>query len=565
MEKCVYTPRRHWDGSQLPMENLFKMEDVVGKFRINASPPESIDWQGQKCVAFGIAASRSDIGRMMTRNLEDLETSMKYVLLGRAVNDSGLYAAIPEDLTLLSDNRQLSANNYNFTRDARNREWMAVAGRWLMTSIDGDKARAAEWRRGRLINPQAWSKWKTSFSQAQRELALAVYWGSGQPTRYPELTSLRFRNTASGGLRNILLYEGSVVTRTIYNKSAHRNPTKVVPIWRRMNGRLSRLLVIWVAVIIPFAEFMEEVFRRQEGSPGDTAGDGQEGSRHGYLFSIRYSGEPEFVSQATLREACKAITSSIFGISLNLQSMRHVLKAFIHHFIDNKAYSWAGEALDDKGDDNDEDELARAGEELAGHSATAGRVYYAIETMDTAFLRSMFMCSAVHNMFGLGVEAARTWALEDGGEAVDFESGFQQARQEEAAKQMLHDDLIRAVLPASSKLHPHQVKVLGYLANPGVRDIVYVAPTGAGKSVSFMLPALANNGGQFILIEPTVALQHDMARRLEKAGIAAYVWTPKLADRHAEAGSSKVSVNPWAFFLILNSAPLFPWNEGACL
>lgn len=162
----------------------------------------------------------------------------------------------------------------------------------------------------------------------------------------------------------------------------------------------------------------------------------------------------------------------------------------------------------------------------------------------------MFLCSAVHNMFGLndklmGINQDNT-----------FEVTIQQARQEETARQIMDEDLVQAILPGSTKLHDHQKQVLRHLTDSTIRDIVYIAPTGAGKSVAFMLPALANNGGQFVLIEPTVALQQDMARRLEKAGISTYTWRPAMTDRAFEAKSGRVSHD-----FLIPSPSCFNWDR----
>lgn len=543
MEKTVYTAMSARDGTQLPLERIFKLEDEVGAFRLHASPPENVEWRGDKCVAFGIVASRDTIGAMMREQLTSLDQTMKAVLLGHGTNDRTICEVVPCDLRLLSDDGNLEALDHNFTMDARNAKWMDKASRLLLSTIDADPQMTKAWRTGGKFNQQQWLKWKIAYAEAQRELSLATYWGSGQPTRYPELMSLRFRNTQNGGTRNILLYGDAITTRTIYNKSAWRDPSKASSTWRRMNDWLSRIIVIWIAVVVPFAEFMEYQATKACKAVDDEKDGGQmQYRRNGFLFSINCFGTPTFVTQPQMRDLCKGLCMRRFGHKINLAEMRHLLKAFIHHFIDNKAHTWAGEAIGDAAEDDDE--MAVVGEQLAGHSVKASRVYYAIETRGSPFLRSMFMCSAVHRMFGFGTTTANaneSWTFDDPDD--NFEASVQADRQRQTSKLWNGEDLVGTVVPGS-KLHPHQREVLDHIANPSVRDIIYVAPTGAGKSVAFMLPALANDGGQYVLIEPTKALQHDMARRLEAASITIYVWMPAITDREQEAKGARVSKRP---------------------
>ena len=60
----------------------------------------------------------------------------------------------------------------------------------------------------------------------------------------------------------------------------------------------------------------------------------------------------------------------------------------------------------------------------------------------------------------------------------------------------------------------------------GLPEIVAVLPTGAGKSLLFILPASMPNAGVTIVVLPLVSLQLNMLQRLKAAGITASVWSP---------------------------------------
>jgi ATP-dependent DNA helicase RecQ len=67
-------------------------------------------------------------------------------------------------------------------------------------------------------------------------------------------------------------------------------------------------------------------------------------------------------------------------------------------------------------------------------------------------------------------------------------------------------------------LRPGQAEVIG-AAEVG-RDVLFVAPTGSGKSVAYWVPALASPG-LTLVVSPLIALMTDQVARLRRAGVAA--------------------------------------------
>ena len=63
-----------------------------------------------------------------------------------------------------------------------------------------------------------------------------------------------------------------------------------------------------------------------------------------------------------------------------------------------------------------------------------------------------------------------------------------------------------------------------YAIQQGESPIVVVMPTGAGKSVLFMLPAFVQVGGVSIVVVPLKALRADMVVRCRKVNIRCAVW-----------------------------------------
>ena len=68
------------------------------------------------------------------------------------------------------------------------------------------------------------------------------------------------------------------------------------------------------------------------------------------------------------------------------------------------------------------------------------------------------------------------------------------------------------------ELRPGQAAVIG--AAEAGRDVLFVAPTGSGKSVAYWVPALASPG-LTLVVSPLIALMTDQVVRLRRAGVAA--------------------------------------------
>ncbi|KUI64437.1 hypothetical protein VM1G_11234 [Cytospora mali] len=539
MHKYVYYPADNQTGGQLPLTICFDMEDKVIKVRSGESPQANIEWSGDSrtvLCGFGIQAKCRDIGEMMEANLTHLEEDMEKLLFGKSVYSKEVVEVIPEDLGTILDDKRNETVGFSFLQHKQNQAMASAAERFLLRSIDRDAELKKRWLPGRLLNGGESKRYMGLAETARKRLALGVYWGSGQPVRGTEIMSLRWKNTSAGGARNILIHDGAVATRTAYNKSRWREKTRTSHIWRRLTARCSRLIVIWIAVILPFLEFLEDI--NCEG------GDGKEKElSNGYLFSKTTTGKEEVIGTNPITEELKKVTAVQFGKGINLQEMRHILIGFAHRFVDTKAAADELAIRPDLQDDSGDKEVCDMVDEQAGHSAYAGRVYYAIEFDQGAkFDRAMFLSTATINLFRVSGTKRKGVGDDDGDNTVA--EALQQGRRQELGRVLRNPAELESVLACGSRirLRDHQRRVLMALAGNTAGDIVHVAPTGSGKSMSFMLPALLSSGGRFILIEPTRALQDDMSRRLEEANINAYNWRPTLTDRSDKLEVTKVVV-----------------------
>ena len=81
------------------------------------------------------------------------------------------------------------------------------------------------------------------------------------------------------------------------------------------------------------------------------------------------------------------------------------------------------------------------------------------------------------------------------------------------------------------KLRKCQIKPIDNILNG--TDTMVIAPTSAGKSAIYQIPAIVNRSSQWTLvIEPTLALIADQVHQLKELGIAAEMLTGRNKDEH---------------------------------
>jgi hypothetical protein len=86
-------------------------------------------------------------------------------------------------------------------------------------------------------------------------LLIPIHVTGGQPGRGTEITTLRCAN-AMQSMTNIFIKEGQVMIGTEYHKSmAVMDQLKVIP--RFLPDRVGKLLVIYLAAVLPFRQLMD--------------------------------------------------------------------------------------------------------------------------------------------------------------------------------------------------------------------------------------------------------------------------------------------------------------------
>ena len=84
-------------------------------------------------------------------------------------------------------------------------------------------------------------------------LLFLVHFSGGQPSRGPELVSIQIRNTADGGIRNVFIDRGAVMTVVGYHKGYTRTEQLKI-VHRFLPREVGSLMVYYLWLVLPFWE-----------------------------------------------------------------------------------------------------------------------------------------------------------------------------------------------------------------------------------------------------------------------------------------------------------------------
>ena len=503
------------DGLWTPLYWMFQTQSKLAGIVRNMPSEARLFWNGEDCHYEAHVVNLDNVSTAMTRHLKAVEDRLEQLLLGHS-------APVPP-LDQIADDRTNGNRGFSFLTHPDNKEWAEAAGRLLiMKTMVSDETLRARWMRQGRPNQAQFEIYRREALSLQTMLLAAVHLMGGLPVRKSEMLTLRYFNTAAGGLRNIFIWKGYVVIRTVGDKTFwYRGERKV---WRVLPQRLSRVVVTFIAVIAPFLETMELQW---------TEGNG----KCPFLFSRRFCRlEPDLVSARDMTEAVKAALLRGLPNAMTVAAWRHVAIAFGRRYLTGELVDRLTAAADE--DDDDTIDL------MAGHTTRSAEMHYAREIDEG---------SKLDEFLALGFKWHRLWRLTsakrelDDSDAEDGRPAWDRQQQErlEGLEHLLTDDEFRRMCRISDvQLRDHQRRVFETMA-AGVDKFLYVAGTGAGKSVVFALPAYAMPSTMIVVVQPTRGLQRETLARLRSYGIKGMIFPPEEGEDE-EVVPSVVLVTPEA-------------------
>lgn len=497
-------------------------EGVVAGLRERTLLPANCDWKGSTLYIDSLVLSREDIRAVICASQEAAAEGIQPLLLGL---DPANIPVPPLEAVL--DDRSNHYLGFSFLREPKNAAWVDDCKRRLAVHIQADGKQHGEWIRNGVINIDRRRQYEEARIKFLGRLLAAVHMTSGQPVRRPQILGLRWENTLEGSLRNVFVGRGRVLVRTIGGKSMAKVGEQVV--WRSLPTVLSRIVVIYLATVIPFSRALDV-------SSGNT-----DPGINPFLFAKGplVGGAGQFPDDS-LTKNIKDVSVATISQSINVKTWRHICIAFGLKFIPHST------VIDDE-DADDPDTIMHA---MSGHSAQTGmRVYAREQGTSDNFELFLSYSTTWQRFWNIGSGQATKHDMEemDG----DVMSREQQESRRVDGPELFCDEMLQNMFRrADAQLRNHQREVLEAIGMGG--PILYVAGVGGGKTLAFALPAYAQPDGMTVVIQPLRSLLADTAQRLREWGIKATVWE----GAEPEGSCSVLLVAPeslgshtWTFFI----------------
>jgi superfamily II DNA helicase RecQ len=493
------------------------------KIHFNTTSRGHVEWCNGDELLYKSAQFRMAQFRGMVHGLVfEAQRVIREELLFCGGNKQGEMPAI--DLNWLRDNPTDSRPGWNFLHDQRTR--LPMDGKdWVFDRIGSNADIRQQFERSTSesgINRQGVEEYMMNVARFREKILVLMHIAGGQPARATELLSIRHSNTQKGGHRNIFIEDGMVVFVARYHKGyAMSGDVKIIH--RYLPREIGELLVLYLWLILPFQQRMQAAVY-------------QEDAMSSHIWP-KDAGGKKWTSDR-ISKAMRNATMIGLGHALTIRDYREVAIGISRKFMRGTT-----SFQEDEGEDKEEDDIA---DEQAGHGSHVAGMVYARGVMEMAGVvmskRRQFRTSSTDWHRFLGFASATEEMKQDGGKRkCPFELDADEGRFQRWKRLRSMDAVqeFKKMVKKDVGFRGNQEQAMEAI-KAGVSPIVCVMPTGAGKSVLFMLPAWAEPGGTTIVVVPLIALRKDMMRRCEELGISCASWE----SRKPPDGESIVMVTP---------------------
>jgi superfamily II DNA helicase RecQ len=501
-------------GSHGPMQWMLDLRTYGLKIHYNTTSRGHVEWKGYdellyKDLHFSMAQFRSMVHGLTTESRRLLMEDLLFFKSRTAEQ----VPKIPWEG--LRDNPTDDRPGWNFLKDHRTR--MPVDGeRWLYDRVGGNPS-----IRGRFLKPETRSgvdgqgveRYMGRVMEFREKLAVLVHIVGGQPARGPEILSVRHSNTVKGGHRNIFIEDGMVVFVTRYHKGyAVGGDVKIIH--RYLPQEVGELVVWYLWLVLPFQQRLEAMVWEKEA-----------------MSSHMWPADPSGRKWTTerLRQVLKRESKVGLGQELTVAAYREIAIGISRKFM-RGATAFGVEEGEENEEWNEENVAAAIADEQAGHTSHVAGLIYAREIMEQAGAvadkRQQFRRSSAdwHRFLGFQSAIDEGYACKKRKRAP-FESEADESRMERLGRLRKMDVVaqLKRMMGKDAVFRGVQEEAIKAIT-AGESPVVAVMPTGAGKSLLFMLPAWAEQGGTTVVVVPLIALRRDMMRRCKKLGISCAEW-----------------------------------------
>lgn len=358
-------------------------------------------------------------------------------------------------------------------------------------------------------------------------LAGLFHYSSGQPARGTELLSIHHENPGNGMLRNIFLYQGLVAVVPQYHKGYNRDKSLKV-VYRFLPRSIGSLFVWYLWLVRPFYTLIQH-------NAHPSVQESHLARATSSLLWSEASGT-QHTSSKWLRQSIEQATERWMGQKINLSTMRHLLIAMGRRIsgADRMLGELSKEEVDEMVDAAEDEER----ELQAGHTALTARTIYALD-IQHMFTRRF---DRAHGQYRVSKEWHAALGFQPAtkpDESLDLPKPKPKIKDMADRIQCNYKRLLRENFGKQAVFRPLQEKVIRAIMS-GETVVAFIAGTGSGKSLTFLLPACFPGYGQTIVIVPLAALRHDIAEQCKQHSIRVSVW----ADGHCDQSASIILATP---------------------
>ncbi len=445
---------------------------------------ENAIWLDESKRALAVGDKELELDNLrhgVKKMIEDLHQALKTLMNG--ADCDGLY---PE-LGGIRDNLQNGSPGYSFLSDPRNLQSKETIGAWaglpsvckLLMSSDNDF--------GKMVN-QRWN-WDTTYLEAWLEsakkflelLACVVHLTGGGPPRAEEAVTFAIKN-CNGKMRNLCIHGKHAVFVGQYHKSQNING-RFKLLARVLPESVSKILIQYLYLVRPMEIMLLRVL----------------GEKTANAEAFFYSSRNKVWSGEQYRIRFSRTIDMFLNEGLGIQEWRHASVAIRR----------------DHGINCPEESGELFGDLQTGHvGATAhayGRTESYFTTMTSSECLGYFRSSKAWHVF-LGLAAGSlVKGSESSGEVVIrkneiiYHHVWRPQQQRSSGNLIVNAQIIEALIRmtgnAKARLRPNQVQPI--LATLQRQDnLLVVMPTGGGKTLVYMLPAMLEENKVTVVITP---------------------------------------------------------------
>src|SRR5258706_2721059 len=416
-------------------------------------------------------------------------------------------------------------------------------------------------------------RWRGVMKQYERHLVyfqelllVLCHLTGGMPSRAPEILSVRHRNTASGGFRNIVVEDGLIayVPRTGKNYMA---TGKMKIIHHYLPREVGELTLYYLWLVLPYWERVcvsiggedvklspfvwgqpegheprkEEESKEEDESKGDNEGDNSKGLDDNDHIYHQVGPWYNKWTSARMREIIKRESRKAMGEKgqFHISAWRNMIRAIGVRFLHRPFQFDEDEEWKDESDEIWDEQFSHGGQmgemmygrllsEMPGEGASQKAKFRHISQLWHRFLQfpSVWNPSSrigVHDQLLQQGQIQRRIQMR----SIDIQVALEQYMGSGRQFRSVQRPAVQAIMN-------------------GEGPILIVMGTGAGKSLMFMLPAFCSPEGTTIVVVPLTSLQQNLKDRCERTGISCCIWDSQ-RPRQGQS-TSIVLVTPEAVF-----------------